>query len=134
GANVDTSVLAKQPNVHLLGRQPYEDLPAYCRAFDVGLIPFAVNDLTRAVNPIKLREYWAAGLPVATTPLPEVTRFGGAVHVGDTVESFEAAVESALAELPDVRRQRSDAMAAETWRVKLQTVSDALSGVACETS
>jgi hypothetical protein len=126
--------LAKQPNVHLLGRQPYEDLPAYCRAFDVGLIPFAVNDLTRAVNPIKLREYWAAGLPVATTPLPEVTRFGGAVHVGDTVESFEAAVESALAELPDVRRQRSDAMAAETWRVKLQTVSDALSGVACETS
>lgn len=52
------------PNVHLLGQQPYEALPGYCRGFDVGLIPFRMNELTLRVNPLKLREYLAAGLPV----------------------------------------------------------------------
>jgi glycosyltransferase involved in cell wall biosynthesis len=54
------------PNVRLLGQKPYTLLPAYCRGFDVGIIPFRTNDLTRRANPLKLREYLAAGLPVVT--------------------------------------------------------------------
>ena len=63
-STVDLTPYRSLPNMHFLGRRPYEQLPAYCRCFDVGLIPFRVNELTRAVNPIKLREYLAAGLPV----------------------------------------------------------------------
>ena len=66
------SRLSGMPEHQLLGRKPYAELPPYCKAFDVGLIPFALNELTRNVNPIKLREYLSAGLPVVSTRDPGV--------------------------------------------------------------
>jgi glycosyltransferase involved in cell wall biosynthesis len=71
-ADVDVSRLKGCPNIHLLGARPFSALPDYVAHFDVGVIPFAVNDLTRAVNPIKLREMLAGGCPVVSTDLPEV--------------------------------------------------------------
>ncbi len=62
--SVNNSRLSKYPNVRFLGRKEYVNLPGYCKAFSVGLIPFAINELTLNVNPIKLREYLSAGLPV----------------------------------------------------------------------
>jgi glycosyltransferase involved in cell wall biosynthesis len=63
--------LAGRANVHLLGRRPYSQLPALCKGFDVAVLPFVRNELTRNANPLKLREYLAAGLPVVSTDLPE---------------------------------------------------------------
>ncbi len=110
-------------NVHFLGPKPYEDLPAYCKCFDAGMIPFRINKLTRAVNPIKLREYLAAGLPVVSTPLPEVQRYGSLVHVGATAGEFEAAIESALGGDAAAARRRSLAMESDTWEEKLRQIS-----------
>ena len=70
-ASVDVSRLQGIANIESLGRKPYASLPSYCKGMSVGLIPFAVNELTKAVDPIKLREYLSAGLPVVSTaPLP----------------------------------------------------------------
>jgi hypothetical protein len=52
--------LDRLPNVRVLGHRPYERLPAYCAAFDVAILPFVLNELTEAVNPIKLWEYLSA--------------------------------------------------------------------------
>jgi len=110
-------------NVHVLGRRPYERLPAYARAFDVGLIPFRINELTRAVNPIKLREYLSAGLPVVSTPLPEVARYRALVHVADGAAAFVAACARALGEqTPAQAAARQQAMAEETWPVKVEMI------------
>jgi glycosyltransferase involved in cell wall biosynthesis len=118
--SVETSRLRKYPNLHFLGRKSYDDLPGYCKAFDVGLVPFAINELTLNVNPIKLREYLSAGLPVVSTALPEVHAFPDACRVADTYEEFEHAVAAALAEgSPEERRRRSDAMRVETWEHKV---------------
>jgi glycosyltransferase involved in cell wall biosynthesis len=77
-ADVPIDKLKNIVNIHILGPKPFAELPAYVVHFDVGIIPFIVNDLTRAVNPIKLREMLAAGCPVVSTDLPEVERLGGA--------------------------------------------------------
>ena len=63
--------LKKIPNVHLLGQKKYAELPSYCAAFDAALIPMKMNELTVCVNPLKLREYLAAGVPVISAPLPK---------------------------------------------------------------
>lgn len=73
-ADVDVSRLQGQPNIQLTGPKPFADLPGLIAQFTVGLIPFTVNDLTRSVNPIKLREMLSAGCPVVSTALPEVER------------------------------------------------------------
>jgi len=103
-SNVNLAAYRAISNMHFLGRRPYADLPAYCRCFDVGLIPFKVNELTKSVNPIKLREYLAAGLPVVSTPLPEVSRHDPPVEVADTPERWGTTVEMALATPAEVRR------------------------------
>ncbi|MCB8818454.1 glycosyltransferase family protein [Desulfosporosinus shakirovi] len=59
-------------NVFYLGLKSYQNLPAYLQHFDVGLIPFLQTEMTRGCNPIKLYEYYAAGIQVLGTPLPEL--------------------------------------------------------------
>jgi glycosyltransferase involved in cell wall biosynthesis len=127
-SNVDLAAYRDIPNMHFLGRRPYADLPAYCRCFDVGLIPFKVNELTRSVNPIKLREYLAAGLPVVSTPLPEVVAQGERIRIADSPEAAVSVVETCLAERsgPEARCARSEAMAEEAWDRKLTRISDFL--------
>lgn len=53
--------------------------------------------MTKSTNPVKLYEYLAAGKPVVSTPLPEVTRFNEVVSIVSSVNEFEDAVKKYLA-------------------------------------
>jgi glycosyltransferase involved in cell wall biosynthesis len=122
-ASVDISHLLTCKNVHWLGPKPYKALINYCKYFDVGLIPFVVNDLTASVNPIKLREYLAAGIPVVSTPLPEVVGYCEDVFVCSTAEEFIQRIEYIL-RYEDQKRKtmRSERMANETWENKVESI------------
>lgn len=112
------------PNVHLLGQQPYAALPHYCRGFDVGLIPFRMNELTLRVNPLKLREYLAAGLPVVSTPLPEVVRYQDVVHIAINRDGFLREIEAALKERSiEQDRRRVEMMRSEGWEARVEEMS-----------
>ncbi|HEX5057960.1 MAG TPA: glycosyltransferase [Kofleriaceae bacterium] len=111
-------------NVHLLGQKPHRELPAYCKAFDVGMIPYRIDERMTFVNPLKLREYLSAGLPVVSTPVPEVTRLSHLAHVAATKEDFVSAVDRALSESsPAHRGERSHAMKNETWAARVAQVA-----------
>ncbi len=122
-STVDLSPYRALSNMHFLGRKPYEQLPAYCRQFDVGLIPFRINELTLAVNPIKLREYLAAGLPVVSTPLPEARLYEHLIEIAGTADEFVTAVETCLGADPAGRARRAAAMVAETWPEKVEQIT-----------
>lgn len=116
-AEQKVKILDDVPNVHFLGRKPYSELPAYCKAFDVALNPFAINELTLAANPLKVREYLAAGLPVVSTDIPEVHVLADCL-VGTDHADFIAKIEQALA-VPRPREDVSDAIAHESWDAKV---------------
>ena len=122
---VDLAPLRRLPNVTLLGRRPYAQLPAFCKAFSVGLVPFRRNALTLHVNPIKLREYLSAGLPVVSTDLPEVRHYAHLCHVATTREAFLVACEQAIAEDTSLKRRvRSEAMRSESWDAKVDALEE----------
>lgn len=122
---VDVSRLRKRPNVHFLGRKPNEDLPAYCAAFDAGLLPFVNGPMTRNVNPIKMYEYLAAGLPIVSTPMPEAERFTGPIRIADSPDGFARACDGVLAtDSPDRRRRISGVVEGESWLSKVELLSD----------
>ena len=124
-AATDISRLKGRPNIHHIERRPYADLPRYCKAFSAGLIPFVVDELTIHVNPIKLREYLSAGLPVVSTALPEVMLYKDVCRVARTKEEFVAACEAAIAEdSPAAREERSRRMERETWEKKVAELGD----------
>jgi glycosyltransferase involved in cell wall biosynthesis len=117
------------PNIHSLGHKAYTALPRYCRGFDVGIIPFLRNELTLRANPLKLREYLAAGLPVVSTPIPEVARYDGLVHLADGVDAFVARIEAALDERSEaMARRRVEAVHGEGWDVRVEEISALIAG------
>lgn len=116
----DVTPLAGLPNVHWLGRKPYADLPAYCRGMDVALNPFRINELTVHANPLKVREYLAAGLPVVSSPIPEAVALG-LCHIANGPEETIRAVEAALMN-PGPSAEHSERMRAESWSARLEEI------------
>ena len=57
-------MLPSLPNLYWLGQRDYAQLPALVKAFDVCLMPFALNEATQYINPTKTLEYMAAGKPI----------------------------------------------------------------------
>ena len=116
--------LTELTNVHYLGQKKFEELPAYCAAFDVALIPMKINELTLNVNPLKLREYLAAGVPVVSSPLPEVLAYGDGVRFATTSEELVKVVEEILKQdrkrLAPILSQR---VANESWDAKVEEIS-----------
>ncbi|HEV7705306.1 MAG TPA: glycosyltransferase [Gemmatimonadaceae bacterium] len=97
---IDPANLPQLPNIHYLGAKPYADLPRYMAGWDVGLLPFALNESTRYISPTKTPEYLAAGLPLVSTPIRDVVAPYGVAElalIGMTGEDFVIAVESLLA-------------------------------------
>lgn len=100
-AKVTREELPDLPNIHWLGQQPYDALPALVKGFDVCLMPFALNEATRCINPTKTLEYMATGKPIVSTAVPDVVRhFTPVVSVAHDQAGFLDAVALA-ARAPD---------------------------------
>ena len=121
----DVTKLLGLPNVRLLGPRAHADLPAYVQHWTVSLLPFRDCPQIHACNPLKLREYMAAGTPVVSTPFPALAPFRDLVHVGASPESFATAIGGAA---QDWRRnlQRKAIVAGDSWEARAATLDDAL--------
>jgi glycosyltransferase involved in cell wall biosynthesis len=122
-----TEALSGLSNVHYLGAKPYATLPAYVQHFDVGIIPYVHNAWTRAVDPLKLLEYCAAGVPVVATALPEVKKYAAHVAVADSTATMIAMVQEALRVGASAGRAERQALArANTWEARAEQYVDHL--------
>jgi glycosyltransferase involved in cell wall biosynthesis len=101
-AKIDAGTLPRLPNIHWLGAKGYKELPRYLAGWDIGLMPFAMNESTRFISPTKTPEFLAAGVPVISTPLSDVIRPYGTqelVEIAEDASSFARKAE-VLLELP----------------------------------
>jgi glycosyltransferase involved in cell wall biosynthesis len=122
-AATDVSPLRALPNVKLVGAQPYGDLPAWAKAFDVAIIPYRQNRQVQNANPLKLREYLATGKPVVSVSNAEIDKFARWVHIAEGREMFLAALEKALHEdAPGAAAARMAAVADQTWDNRVRDV------------
>src|SRR6185369_3423791 len=103
------------------------ELNGYLRQMDVGIIPFIRCPLTMATNLIKLYEYFACGLPVVSTWLPEVEQFGSLAYIADSSEHFVHQLEQALEEDdPDLRQQRIRTAQVESWSARCNQLEESI--------
>jgi glycosyltransferase involved in cell wall biosynthesis len=91
----DLSALEGLKNIYNLGPRPYATIPGYLRHSDVGLIPFKKTPLTDATNPVKLFEYFAAGLPVVSVRLGEVEFLKSPAYLSAAPDEFVEALRAA---------------------------------------
>jgi glycosyltransferase involved in cell wall biosynthesis len=123
--------LLKHSNIYAVGHRQYRVLPRYLACMDVCLIPFKINRLTLASNPIKLYEYLAAGKPVVSTALPEVCEnASGLVYIARDAEDFIRKVEEAVKEAESPNKElimRRIKFAKEnSWEKRIETIEKLL--------
>jgi UDP-galactopyranose mutase len=98
-AKISEGDLPRRPNIHYLGQKDYRLLPAYFAGWDVGMLPFALNESTRYISPTKTPEYLAAGLPAVSTPINDVVDpygVNGLVHIARSPQEFVRCIDKAL--------------------------------------
>jgi len=116
---IDPELLPRRANIHYLGQKPYTELPMYFSGWDVGMMPFALNESTEFISPTKTPEYLAAGLPVVSTAITDVVRpYGeeGLVKIISDADSFVKGVKAAVEDdrLDRIRRV-DEFLAGRSW-------------------
>lgn len=111
----DISALVAEPNIHWLGPKAHSELPHYSQHWHVGLLPFRHNRQIAACNPLKLREYLAAGQPVVSTDFPALAGYRDFIRVSDSVDGFCAAIVASYADSLEAKLTRRLRVAQEGW-------------------
>ncbi len=114
----------RRPNIIFLGTRPYEELPAYGKAFDVAIIPYRLTRNALAANPLKLREYLAMGKPIVSVSTPEIDLFADFISIARSREEFLAGLDRAISpglSAAQVSRQTQFA-STMTWDAAFQRV------------
>jgi len=140
-AKIDPDLLPKSSNIHWLGMKPYAELPAYFSGWQIGFLPFALNECTRFISPTKTPEYLSAGLHVISTPIRDViTPYGqlGLVSIAQDAAGVIAAADRIFRE-PEAASWRNDVKDFldrmswdRTWVAMEQLIEGVLSSKALE--
>ena len=110
---IDQAALPRNPNIHYMGQAAYDELPQYLAAWDVCLMPFALNDSTKFISPTKVLEYMAAELPIVSTNITDVTKpYSSIVAIAHSPEEFIRACDEALAMTHEQRAKMVEDMRA----------------------
>jgi glycosyltransferase involved in cell wall biosynthesis len=109
--------LRSLPNVRFEGAKSPQELVGYMAHFSVGLIPFVKNEQTKAIYPMKINEYLAAGLPVVSTDFAPLSEFEGVVAFGKDLNHFCQLVTQELANNSTQKQaKRVDFARQNTWQ------------------
>lgn len=95
---IEESALPKASNIYYLGTKCYDELPYYLKAFDIAMMPFALNDATKYINPAKTLEYMAARKPIVSTKIDDVVLdYNSCIQVTETQDDFAEAIKLSAA-------------------------------------
>lgn len=111
--------LLEIPRVVCLPGIEYRDLPRLAESASVLVMPYADLPVTRAMQPLKLKEYLATNKPVVARKLPAVEPWFDALDAVSTAEEFVAAVKLRLTVGIAPSQQAARArLQSESWAAK----------------
>ena len=113
---IETEPLSRFPNVRLLGERRHEQLPGYAQHWTASLLPFRDTPQIRACNPLKLREYLAAGRPVVSTSFAALKPYRHHIHTVTDAGSMAGALQKSARQSLDISRQ--EAVGDHTWSAR----------------
>ena len=122
---VDMSCLVKMDNIHFLGHKPHSELPGYLAGIDVFLLPYVVDGFTHFVQPAKLYECLVFGKPIVATRLTTLTEFADVVYLASDIQSFENALDLAVAEdNPELASRRCAIAHENSWESRFRQIRE----------
>lgn len=113
-----TNLSKKYKNLFLLGEKPYSKIKEYLDCFDVCTIPFKLNDLILATDPVKLYEYMTTGKPIVSSKIPEVLKIKD-VLIYD-LSNTNKIITSAIKQIKTINIKNIKLSKEYDWSVKAQ--------------
>lgn len=113
-----TNLSKKYKNLFLLGEKPYSKIKGYLDYFDICTIPFKLNDLILATDPVKLYEYMATGKPIVSSKIPEVLKIKD-VLIYDS-SNINKIIELAIKQTKTINTKNVKLSKEYDWSVKAQ--------------
>jgi GT2 family glycosyltransferase len=126
----ESEKLRDLPNVHLPGHKSYDRMPSFLSGFDACTIPFRLNEVTMATDPVKLYEYLSQGKPVVATAMRELEPFSELIYIASGADDFARKLDLALAEdSSHAREKRMEFARANSWKARYQAVDAAVAAM-----
>lgn len=126
-AAIDPHELPRRANIHWLGEQSYDDLPAFISGWDLCLLPYSLNEATRYISPTKTLEYMACGRPSVSTSIRDVVEpYGHVVNIADTPEGLVIDCEAIFERTPGERAAHAQALAQIVARTSWDSTAHAM--------
>ncbi len=122
--NTDVSKLQIASNILLLGPRNHNELAEYSQHWNASLLPFRDTEQIRACNPLKLREYLAAGSPIISTDFPALDGYRDLITVVKTADDFSRALIESLDDHKLKRVLRKERVSQESWEARAQAVAE----------
>jgi glycosyltransferase involved in cell wall biosynthesis len=117
--------LATLPRTVRLGSLPFASLPHLAREAAVLIMPYADLPVTRAMQPLKFKEYLATGRPVVARALPATQSWADCADLTTTPETFSEAVLGRLSSgLPESQRVARSRLDGESWAEKARQLEN----------
>src|SRR5262249_41465971 len=111
--------LLRHPTIRWQGAVPHARLPQIACQTDVLVMPYRIMPATMAMQPLKMKEYLATGLPVIATPLPAASAWSDAMDiVADPTDFAARVIERARAPLPMSQIAARERLNNESWHAK----------------
>lgn len=108
----------KHKNLFLLGEKPYSKIKEYLDFFDVCTIPFKLNDLILATDPVKLYEYMATGKPIISSEIPEVLKVKDVLIYNQS--NMSKIIKTAINQIHIINKKNIELSKEYDWSVKAQ--------------
>ena len=125
-AEVDISELLCLNNVTHHQAIDHKKLAGFSQYWQASILPFKDNGQIQSCDPLKLKEYLAAGVPIVATDFPAVRRFQDAVLISNSAEGFLNRLDIAVAinHFPQIawKSHSSDLVKRHSWDHKAQFV------------
>ncbi|MDH3705697.1 MAG: glycosyltransferase [Acidimicrobiia bacterium] len=110
--------LAARDDVEFVGIVPYPGVPDLLATADVAIVPHLTGPMTERMNPLKVYNYLAAGLPVVATGVDNIDDVGDQVTIATDAAAFAAAVATATRHEGDLDAE----LAAIDWSARLDAI------------
>lgn len=122
---IDISLLSELDNVTFLGERPHHLLPSYSQHWTASILPFVDNTQIQACNPLKLKEYLAAGRPIVSTDFAAIKAYSGLVQIANSSDAMVEALTSCayLQELDAFSPVLRDRVVDKSWESRAKQVS-----------
>jgi glycosyltransferase involved in cell wall biosynthesis len=108
---------------------PYHQMPLLARAADVLIMPYADLPVSRAMQPLKLKEYLATGKPVVVRDLPANRVWAQSLDLASTPEQFvDAVLRRIITGTTEGQQKARLLLRNESWSAKAEALERIVDG------